>query len=68
MSEANKDRGSADEAGRPGAGQVADPSLRDQPGEQERPLSEDEELDEALDDTFPASDPAPAKQIDGPNN
>lgn len=68
MSDANKDRGSADEAGRPGKEQVADPSAREQPGAQERPMDDDEELDEALDDTFPASDPAPAKHIDGPNN
>ncbi|MCQ8780795.1 hypothetical protein [Mangrovibrevibacter kandeliae] len=38
------------------------------PGNQERPLTEQEELDEALDDTFPASDPVEPSRVDGPNN
>lgn len=46
----------------------SDPQNRDQPGEQERPLDGEETLEESLEDTFPASDPVPAKQIDGPNN
>lgn len=46
----------------------ADPAHRDQPGGQERPLSTEETVDEALDDTFPASDPVAPKHIDGPNN
>lgn len=29
---------------------------------------EEEELDEALDETFPASDPVSPSRIDGPNN
>jgi len=37
-----------------------------QPGDQERPMAEDEELDEALDETFPASDPVSPSRIDGP--
>ena len=41
---------------------------KEQPGEEERPMSEDETLDEALDDTFPASDPVGPSIIDGPNN
>lgn len=68
MSDIPQRREETEDRGRPGRGQVADPSRRDQPGEQERPMSEDEDLDESLDDTFPASDPAPAKHIDGPNN
>ncbi|WP_279482870.1 hypothetical protein [Aureimonas sp. SK2] len=36
------------------------------PGDQERPMTEEEELDEALDDTFPASDPIAPSRIDGP--
>lgn len=49
-------------------GHTADPVNRDQPGEQERPLDKEENLDESLDDTFPASDPVTPKHIDGPNN
>ncbi len=36
------------------------------PGDQERPMTDEEELDEALDDTFPASDPIAPSRIDGP--
>lgn len=36
------------------------------PGDQKRPMTEEEELDEALDDTFPASDPIAPSRIDGP--
>lgn len=36
------------------------------PGGQERPMTEEEELDEALDETFPASDPISPSRIDGP--
>jgi hypothetical protein len=39
---------------------------KDVPGHQERPLSEQEELDVALDETFPASDPPSITQVDGP--
>ncbi|GGD06548.1 hypothetical protein [Aureimonas glaciei] len=38
------------------------------PGQQKRPLTEEEDLDNAIDDTFPASDPVPPSRIDGPNN
>lgn len=38
------------------------------PGDQERPLTDEERLDEAVDETFPASDPIAASRIDGPNN
>ncbi|WP_210270084.1 hypothetical protein [Aureimonas mangrovi] len=44
------------------------PEKREQPGAQERPMNDEEDRDESLDDTFPASDPVPPKQIDGPNN
>jgi hypothetical protein len=37
-----------------------------QPGNQERPMDEDEELDEALEETFPASDPVAPSRIDKP--
>lgn len=37
------------------------------PGDQERPLTEEEEMDEALDETFPASDPIAPSRIDGPD-
>lgn len=38
------------------------------PGDPDRPLSKDEEQDEALDESFPASDPPSPSRIDGPNN
>lgn len=38
------------------------------PGDQERPLTAEEELDTAIDDTFPASDPIAPRRIDGPDN
>lgn len=66
MSEVSQGRPKPDED--PTKPHGADPQDRDQPGRQERPLDEEETLDESLDDTFPASDPVPAKQIDGPNN
>lgn len=47
------------------------PSVKDdkpKPGNQERPMTQEEELDEALDETFPASDPVSPSRIDGPNN
>ncbi len=37
------------------------------PGGQERPMTQEEELDEALDETFPASDPVSPSRIDGPH-
>lgn len=36
--------------------------------EAEKSEHEEEELDEALDETFPASDPVSPSRIDGPNN
>lgn len=38
------------------------------PGGQERPMTEEEELDEALDETFPASDPVSPSRIDRPGD
>ena len=38
------------------------------PGQQHRPLTDEEELDNAIDDSFPASDPVGPSRIDGPNN
>jgi hypothetical protein len=38
------------------------------PGQQHRPMTEEEDLDNAIDDTFPASDPVQPSRIDGPNN
>lgn len=38
------------------------------PGNQDRPMTEDEKLEKSLEDTFPTSDPIPPSQIDGPNN
>jgi hypothetical protein len=38
------------------------------PGAQERKMTEEESLDDAVDDTFPASDPVQPSRIDGPNN
>lgn len=38
------------------------------PGRQDRPMSEEEELDEALEETFPASDPIAPSRIDGPGD
>ncbi|MAY29499.1 MAG: hypothetical protein ABJF67_13450 [Aurantimonas coralicida] len=32
----------------------------------DRPMTDEEELDEALDETFPASDPVAPSRIDGP--
>ncbi|KAB0682612.1 hypothetical protein [Aureimonas leprariae] len=43
----------------------ADPQPR---GDQERPMTDEEQLDEGLDETFPASDPIAPSRIDGPNN
>ncbi|MEF2073369.1 hypothetical protein [Consotaella aegiceratis] len=34
------------------------------PGNQERPMTENEEVDEALDESFPASDPSSPSRID----
>ncbi|WP_427025677.1 hypothetical protein ACP4J4_07155 [Aureimonas ureilytica] len=36
------------------------------PGGQHRPMTEDEKLDEALEETFPTSDPIAPSRIDGP--
>jgi hypothetical protein len=36
------------------------------PGGQERVMTEDEKLDEALEETFPTSDPIAPSRIDGP--
>ncbi len=36
--------------------------------EAEKTEHQEEELDEALDETFPASDPVSPSRIDGPNN
>lgn len=47
------------------------PNVKDdkrKPGDGERPMTDDENLDEALDETFPASDPISPSRIDGPNN
>lgn len=38
------------------------------PGEQERPMTKDEKLEKALEDSFPTSDPIQPSRIDGPNN
>ena len=38
------------------------------PGDQERPLTPEEDLDNAIDETFPASDPIAPSRIDGPGN
>jgi hypothetical protein len=38
------------------------------PGNQERPMTEDEKLEKALEDSFPTSDPIQPSHIDGPNN
>ncbi len=38
------------------------------PGDQKRPLTDDEKLDKSLEDTFPTSDPVTPSRIDGPNN
>ena len=35
------------------------------PGHQERPLTPEEDLDNAVDETFPASDPISPSRIDG---
>lgn len=43
----------------------ADPQPR---GDQERPMTDEEQLDEGLDETFPASDPIAPSRIDGPGN
>ena len=61
----NRERDSSDDkpAAIPKAGGHV---TKDVPGHQERPLSEQEELDVALDETFPASDPASPTRIDGP--
>lgn len=37
------------------------------PGHQERPLTPEEDLDNAVEETFPASDPISPSRIDGPN-
>jgi len=50
----------------PGAQPMGDD--RETPGDQERPMNEDEALDEALAETFPTSDPISPSRIDGPNN
>ena len=52
--------------GSPGAQPMGEDSTT--PGNQERPLTEDEALDEALEETFPTSDPISPSRIDGPNN
>lgn len=38
------------------------------PGNQDRPMTEEEDLDYALEETFPASDPVSPSRIDGPGN
>ena len=38
------------------------------PGDQERKMTKEERLDDAVDDSFPASDPVQPSRIDGPNN
>ncbi len=62
MSEVSQGRLPIEEEG------IVAPEKREQPGAQERPMNDEEDRDESLDDTFPASDPVPPKQIDGPNN
>ena len=37
------------------------------PGDQERPLTPEEDLDHAVEETSPASDPISPSRIDGPN-
>ena len=39
---------------------------RAQPGGQHRPMTVEEKLDTALEDTFPTSDPVPPSHVDGP--
>lgn len=46
----------------------SDTRAYDQLGGQKHPLDDEKTLDESLEETFPASDPVPAKQIDGSNN
>ncbi|RIX97952.1 hypothetical protein D3218_17870 [Aureimonas flava] len=65
--------GEAAQPGAPGSGSGSAPPSpppiaddRPTPGNQERPMTPEEELDEALDDTFPASDPIAPSRIDGP--
>ena len=41
---------------------------RERETEAEKTQHEEEDLDEALDETFPASDPISPSRIDGPNN
>jgi hypothetical protein len=38
------------------------------PGDQERPMTEEERLEKSLEDSFPTSDPIQPSRIDGPNN
>lgn len=56
----NQDQGSA---GRPAHDRDDDVSA-----EQGRLMNEDERLDEALEETFPTSDPIAPSRIDGPGN
>ena len=39
---------------------------KDTPGSQRRKMTKQEALDEAIDETFPASDPVSPTRIDGP--
>lgn len=59
--------GGSGKGGEPGFPPLA-PDNKPTPGDQERPMTEDEELDEALEDTFPASDPVSPSRIDRPGD
>ena len=60
-----QDRNASDEK-EPAIPKAGGSITKDVPGHQERPLTDQEELDVALDETFPASDPASPTRIDGP--
>lgn len=58
-----------DDAGLRGGGERSTPAVRQDQGtagDQDRPMSEDEQLDNALDETFPGSDPIAPSRIDKP--
>lgn len=57
-----------DDTSHPGTKAPLPPIAEDKPtpGNQERPMTQEEQLDEALDETFPGSDPIAPSRIDGP--
>ena len=57
--------GGSGKGGEPGFPPIND-NPQPTPGDQERPMTEEEDLDEALDETFPASDPVSPSRIDRP--